>query len=89
MLRNKYTSSIADGSSFNISNGVLSASSGVNLKTLYEQLNAGTGTTATTFANTPANIVKVTLRYDGLVYYATLPIITVYRTDANLRATLT
>ena len=89
MLKNKYTSSITDGSSFNISNGVLSASSGVNLKTLYEQIDAGTGTSATAFANTPANIVKVTLRYDGLVYYATLPIITVYRTDSNFRATLT
>ena len=36
----------------------------------------------------PANIIKVTLQYDGLTYYATLPLIIVKKFDSNYRLNL-
>lgn len=38
--------------------------------------------------DTPANIVKVTIGYDGVIYHATIPIITVRITDNNYRLQL-
>lgn len=81
ILKNKYTSSVTDNSSFNInSSGILSSSNAANIKTLCDNLSS--------YVNMPANIVKLTLKYDGMVYYATLPIITVYSSNASFKATL-
>lgn len=38
--------------------------------------------------NSPANIIKVTVEYDGVIYYATIPLITVKITDSNYRVSL-
>ena len=88
ILRNKYTASKYDNSCFSIdSEGKVtaansSASTTAKITTLYNQIVAGTPKSATALDNTPANIIKLALSYDGITYYATMPIITLYKNDA-------
>ena len=93
ILKNKYSSTVSDNTSFNINaiNGKLSDNNSVNLKTLYTELNkeSSARVASTIYNNSPANIIKLALTYDSITYYATLPIITVYTTNSDLKVTLT
>jgi len=84
ILRNKYSASVYDNTSFTISatNGQLGNNTSVSLASLYTELNAGRPTSAVALNNTPANIIKATVVYDGITHYATLPIIAVYKNNA-------
>lgn len=84
ILRNKYSSSVYDNTSFTISatNGQLGNNTGMSLASLYTELNAGRPTSTTALNNTPANIIKAAVVYEDVTHYATLSIITVYKNDA-------
>lgn len=70
ILKNKYTGSQSDSTSFSVN-----AATGVFSYNGYK-------------TNTPANIVKVTVGYDGVIYHATIPIITVKITNNDYRLQL-
>ena len=72
ILKNKYTASISDDSSISLTN----AANGRFSFSGYE------------LVRSPANIVKVAITYDGIVYYATMPIITVKLSNNNYRVNL-
>ena len=96
ILKNRYASNTYDNTSFTINadSGTLGNNSGMNLVTLCSELNktTPTPTSSTALSNTPANIIKAAVVYDGITYYATLPIITVYKNNiaknANYSVTL-
>ena len=96
ILKNRYASNTYDNTSFTINadSGTLGNNSGMNLATLCSELNktTPTPTSSTALSNTPANIIKAAVVYDGITYYATLPIITVYKNNiaknANYSVTL-
>ena len=93
ILQNKYSSSLKDATclQINTNNGSLTGtSSSANLKTLYTQLSKTTNKDNNViYKHTPANIVKLMLVYDGITYYATLPIICGYMPNfSNYRCTL-
>ena len=72
ILRNKYTASISDDSDITITD----AANGKFTYAGYE------------LTRSPANIIKVAITYDGIVYYATMPIITVKLSNNNYRVIL-
>ena len=72
ILRNKYTASVSDDTCINITD----AANGRFSFSGYE------------LTRCPANIVKVAITYDKVVYYATMPIITVKLTNNNYKVNL-
>lgn len=72
ILKNKYTSKISDTSNFSI----LDSANGKFDFKKYEK------------SRHPSNIIKVTLTYDGVTYYATMPIITAKLSSDNYRISL-
>ena len=77
ILKNKYASNVID-----VSNFIVNKTTGV-----FEFNNLSAISDATLKAN-PANIVKCTLTYDDIEYYATMPITLVTTTAAKYRAEL-
>ena len=73
MLTNKYSSSISDTTSFSVNSSTGEFS--------YTNL-------SDTNLDRAANITKVTVTYDGAIYYATMPIILVKTTNAKYRVDL-
>ena len=72
VLRNKYTASVSDDSDITITD----AANGRFSYAGYE------------LTRSPANIIKVAVTYDSIVYYATMPIITVKLSNNNYRVAL-
>lgn len=86
ILKNTYTSSISDPTCFNInsSNGSITRNTAYDIRNLYN--NIGDANVRRQYE--PANIIKLTLTYNGVTYYATMPIIVCYKIDSNYDATL-
>ena len=81
VLKNTYTSTLSDRTNFSINatNGSCSFSAG-NLSGAWNESNYR--------AWRAANIIKVTLSYDGYTYYGTLPVIVVRSFNSNYRVNL-
>ena len=100
ILRNIHSSNNYDLTCFKIDNsGKVSSSTSIDnnsndyknkayLYTLYQEIIKTTKNNNNYLSNMPANIVQLKLSYDGITYYATLPIISIYSTNSNFSISL-